>query len=144
MTTETYNIPTPVWDGELTEQFYYDTTVEYLRSPNSYALSGEDKCLYLNEQGIKCAVGLWIPDGHEAQKSIHNSLAIAEKWPDLAGVAWPDTKRGLNLVALLQMLHDSPKCRTTAKGGLSEMGEREALAIAFQYNLIYTPPVTRP
>jgi len=40
-------------------------------------------CEYLNKDGKKCLVGLFIPDGHEAQKSGGSAHFIIENYPDL-------------------------------------------------------------
>lgn len=145
--TPTFIVPTPVWEGPLTEQFYYDTTVEYLRSPNSRAIGvaatcfdSKEQCLYLNDKGLKCAIGLWIPDGHPAQRSTDLIFGLARDWPELTGTAWPDTKYGLDLGNALQVVHDDLFYRATSQGGLSERGEDKIKRIAAQYNLIYTPP----
>lgn len=40
-------------------------------------------CVYLADDGKKCAFGMFIPDGHKAQYSESNSNALFNEYPDL-------------------------------------------------------------
>lgn len=51
-------------------------------------------CVYLTSTGRKCAVGLFIPDGHEAQQYSGTSVLMIEAHPDLAD-KMPLSKRAL-------------------------------------------------
>ena len=42
-----------------------------------------ERCLYLTNKGNKCAVGLFIPDGHMAQHSGMGADALIDSYPDL-------------------------------------------------------------
>jgi hypothetical protein len=42
-----------------------------------------DTCLYLNEDGNKCAVGLFIPDGHKGEDFSGDSDRLLRKYPEL-------------------------------------------------------------
>lgn len=46
------------------------------------AVMGET-CSYLTEDGKKCAIGLFIPNGHEAQLSTLEVHSLLEHYPDL-------------------------------------------------------------
>jgi len=58
------------------------------------------QCMYLTKDENKCAAGLFIPDGHEAQKSRNNIVAIMEKYTDIANIMPlnADPMRDLQLV----------------------------------------------
>lgn len=40
-------------------------------------------CFYLTNDGRKCPIGLFIPDGHEAQKVCFRVNKLLERYPDL-------------------------------------------------------------
>jgi hypothetical protein len=42
-----------------------------------------DRCVYLHENGNKCGVGLFIPDGHEGQQFLEEADELLERYPDL-------------------------------------------------------------
>lgn len=60
-------------------------------------------CQYLTQDGKKCAVGMFIPDGHVAQKTCANALALLDRYPELK------EKMPLSRLAMheLQTAHDS-------------------------------------
>ncbi len=95
---------------DISMQEYFDKTIEHLASmPDQAIIDNKDGevCSYLTPEGLKCAVGCHIPDGHEAQSSRGSVLYLAEAYPDLAGIAWPNRYRGIDLAAKLQAVHDS-------------------------------------
>lgn len=42
-----------------------------------------DTCMYLNDEGRKCAVGLALPDGHPAHKSKYSFPNLVINYPEL-------------------------------------------------------------
>lgn len=122
----------------ITEQEYFDRVCERLRDGTGPAVNTNGDsfrmCIYLSADGLKCAVGIFIPDGHPAQRLSVGVLSLAETFPDLAGVAWPATRDGLDLAEVLQQAHDaSPHWDGTvfiAEGALE--------AIAAEFGLVYT------
>ncbi len=96
---------------KITMQEYFDKTIEHLASMPHRAtkkgLLGVYRCSYLTPEGLKCAIGCHIPDGHEAQSINGGVQMLAEDCPDLAGVAWPDTDNGIDLASKLQGAHDN-------------------------------------
>jgi len=64
-------------------------------------------CVYLNKDGKKCLVGLFIPDGHEAQKSNGSAHGLLENFPDLElpKLSNSDNKNKLRWCSL-QKIHD--------------------------------------
>ena len=67
------------------------------------AMDENGDCFYLMEDGRKCAVGLFIPDGHESQAYKGTSLELLLKYKDLIDIM-PLEKIGLNM---FQRMHDS-------------------------------------
>ena len=132
----------------LTDQQYFDGTVEYLRGQDNRCYSTyELACLY-KHNGNACAIGSWIPDDY-IDKLEHtctntaNVEVLLEEFPELRGVAVPATFHGAALAADLQDLHDTDYFRKqeyARHGGLNEQGERKAKCIAEDYGLTYTPP----
>lgn len=59
-------------------------------------------CRYLTDDGKKCAVGCFIPDGHEAQTSVSVAHRMLNKYPELRGVMPLDTCG----IGSFQMHHD--------------------------------------
>jgi len=45
--------------------------------------SGAPNCSYLNSKGQRCAIGLFIPDGHDAQKNANFIVSVLTEYPDL-------------------------------------------------------------
>ncbi len=66
-------------------------------------LDDESICEYLTLDGRKCAVGLFIPNGHDAQHSADGYYGLLQKYPDL-NILMPLNKIGMNG---LQHLHDN-------------------------------------
>jgi hypothetical protein len=59
-------------------------------------------CIYKTEDGKKCAVGMFIPDGHSAANSITNVEGLLLDYPDLKKVM-PFSERDLRI---FQNVHD--------------------------------------
>ena len=136
-------VPEPDRSTELTFQRYFTETLDYIRSTQRSALpvddpSGPALCLYRNREGLRCAVGHWIPDGHQAFMATGDAEALANRWPELEGIAWP--ANGVDLALDLQRLHDDRHGRGPGDFGLNSAGEDHAQRIAAQYGLIYHPP----
>lgn len=96
----------------------------------------EKSCAYLTPEGNKCAVGLCIPDGHEAQT--RNGYAFSdivkhypELFPDLVGV-----ENG-KLDLFQGDLHDTLVNFSTGKWRFAKEGRKTRyLAVAKSYGLI--------
>lgn len=67
------------------------------------AYDEEYGCLYLTEDGNKCAIGCFIPDGHKAQRDSVTASLLTLKFPDLDRTM-PIEGEGLSR---LQLIHDS-------------------------------------
>ena len=66
------------------------------------ALNEQGKCAYLTKDGKKCAVGIFIPEGHEAQTFAKNVAHLLFKYTDLLDVLPLNTE----MLFLLQKYHD--------------------------------------
>jgi hypothetical protein len=115
-------------------QRFFTETLTYLRTQKQ-CVSESGCCLYEDGAGNNCAIGYWIPAGHKALTIGAGVGYLSDKYPDLAGVAWPDTERGLELAKSLQPLHDNEVNRGPGGFGLSKQGERQAAAIARVFGL---------
>lgn len=97
---------------ELTLQEYFDRAVKHLHSlPRQATNTSTGYCQYLTDDGLKCIVGAFIPDGHEAQSNKGGVLTLAEDHPDLAGIAWPDDTFGSGARMAFELqsdVHDEP------------------------------------
>lgn len=70
------------------------------------AVDSNGYCQYLTEDGKKCAIGLFIPDGHRAQQCFENVLGILRKYPNLED-HMPFTN--LSMLSQFQLKHDALK-----------------------------------
>ena len=68
------------------------------------ALGLDGKCTYLNNKGQKCAIGIFIPDGHNAQWAGYGLLQLVEEYPDLYEVL-PDVD--ISILREFQRVHDN-------------------------------------
>ena len=95
------------WQHFIVEQsppatkFFKDTTND----------DGAFKCVYLNDHGNKCAVGLCIPDGHPLQESGQNFVGILSQDNQYTGEdrLFDDSIRSIPAHAVAQFqrrLHD--------------------------------------
>ena len=122
-------------------QEYFDKTVEHLRGMDRRSfIAGRDVCAYLDRQGRKCAVGCHIPDGHPAQNFNSNANGtgvdeLAERYPDLEGIAFPAGRSGILLAGQLQKTHDDPDNWIPTVGF---DGEGQLHKVADIFNLKYT------
>jgi len=92
--------------SEITLQDIFDASWEHfiLRDEPPAMLEGE--CVYVTDDGRKCAVGLVIPDGHPAQQTDLSFRVLTENYPELwaADVMEVD---GNSLIEFQDSLHDS-------------------------------------
>jgi hypothetical protein len=73
-------------------------------------------CKYVTKNGNKCAVGLFIPKGHEGFRLDTVVEDLLQEFPDLRGVM----PLGLVGMRALQMVHDDDTNRTDAKAAMIE------------------------
>lgn len=110
----------------------------------------EETCQYLTEDGNKCAVGLCIPDGHQAQKLLGDFQELVGTYPELFDQQiremWKDVEDNgysskysspyASLHNFQSRLHDSMINRVTGSWILSKEQMKDGyLKIAEQYNL---------
>lgn len=69
---------------------------------NGKRAMNERQCLYLSEDNNKCAIGCFIPNGHEAQGSLLGVFNLGVKYEDLDKFMPLNTK-GLSV---MQTVHD--------------------------------------
>jgi len=88
-------------------QEIFDKVATHLLTQNKKALEGSF-CSYLTTDGLKCAVGCIIPDGHPAQFSSGGLYTITKAYTDLFAL-WKMTygSREYELLSRLQIIHDS-------------------------------------
>lgn len=104
-------------------------------------------CRYLDNNGNKCAVGLCIPDGHEAQSLEGDFQELVENYPELFDdrilAIYKETKTkhcayntDLSLQNFQYSLHDGLINRNTEQWAFSKERMRdEYLDVAKRYNL---------
>lgn len=69
----------------MTAQEVFDRVVERLFDGTGQAFDREtDSCVYLDDNGLKCAVGIFIPDGHKAQAFRGGVPSLRSTFEDLA------------------------------------------------------------
>lgn len=70
-------------------------------------------CVYLNDEGNKCAIGLFIPDGHPGQQLNDCATVLFRQFPDLKHLM-PLPVRYMDT---LQRVHDSVGLPNFIPGG---------------------------
>ena len=64
-------------------------------------------CEYLTSEGLKCAIGCLIPDGHPALKSGDGVTDLMEEFPDLKSLWGVKKPEDIHFLSSLQRVHDS-------------------------------------
>ena len=90
-------------------------------------------CRYLTSDGSKCAIGLKIPDGHEAQGKICTFAALVVKYPELWDYEILNTP-ARELDGFQQGLHDLIQSSGEWKCGL-EARKQQYLEVAREFGL---------
>ena len=73
-----------------------------------------NNCLYDDGNGNHCAIGVFMPDDHEAMKFMGGSINLFLNYPDLQNVMPLDA----NTMGELQEVHDSQPLGTQVHGAL--------------------------
>jgi len=125
----------------------FDRMVAYIENQKERCVDpGSGHCLNLAPNGNRCVFGAFIPDNHPAlgePYKISDSFETVEMFPELLGVAVPDTEDGMELTYHLQRVHDGPQYRETSTGGgLSETGYERLKRIAEYHDLEFEVPVS--
>ena len=118
-------------------QDYFNQTVAYMLTQKNRCVNEKNYCVYLNDEGNKCAIGYWIPKDHEALGCEEAISTLFAEYPELSGVAWPKGEYGLDLAESLQYLHDEERYRVFHDKGseFSEEGTRKVGQICKTFNL---------
>lgn len=90
-------------------------------------------CKYLTPDGRKCAIGLCIPEGHEAQYYIGSFSNLLYNYSDLFPDLIDMDDEYLN--EFQERLHDNLRCGTHGWKFNKEEMKNEYLAVAEDYNL---------
>lgn len=85
-------------------QAIYDTVRTHLLKQNEKAM--QKGCVYLTPDGLKCAIGCLIPDGHPGQTMRIGVEGLMRAHPDLAELWEVDNQEDRSLLARLQSIHD--------------------------------------
>lgn len=83
------------------------------------AVDDTGNCAYLTDEGLKCAVGQLLPDGHEAQYAIGSAWELHEGYPD----ALPESCRSQEAIddlIKLQQTHDNASDRADFRKAFRE------------------------
>jgi hypothetical protein len=114
-------------------QRYFDVTVEHLLQLRHRAVNEQGRCTYLDSSGMKCAVGVHIPAGHEAQHYEGSVEGLLSAFPDLEGVVAPLGDEGMVMALDLQNVHDDRS--SWDHMGLSVLGRDALCDIARRYDI---------
>ncbi len=117
--------------AELTAQEVFDRVAERLQDGTGRA---QDRlygaCKYLTEDGRKCAVGIFIPDGHDGQKVEGSVGYLLEICPDLRSGPIGQHRQ---LLARLQNIHDTSD--VWRGGDLTQSGKKRLRSAAEYFGL---------
>lgn len=92
----------------LSTQEIFDRAAEHLIKQDAIAMDDTNwTCAYLNGKGQRCAIGIFLPDGHEAQQSNKIIYTLLIDYPDLEEIlgSYNDKER-LQFLRDLQNVHD--------------------------------------
>ena len=67
------------------------------------AFNSDGQCMYLTNDCKKCMIGMFIPDGHEAQYYTGIAACLIESFPDLKEYMPTDDE---SILSQLQQVHD--------------------------------------
>ena len=89
-------------------QQIFDQVAEHLLKQNKQAYREDiESCAYLTDEGLRCAVGCLIPDGHEGLHYDGTLVDLLMDYPDLISVFGIKEKNdNEQLLIRLQELHD--------------------------------------
>lgn len=101
----------------MNRQEIFDRITEHLLKQNRKAVSvdkyGYSSCRYKTPDGLKCAIGCLIPDGHDAEYSTKSAVNMLHEYKDLAesiGLTFDnseDSNDNRIFLGKLQSIHDS-------------------------------------
>ncbi len=117
----------------MTRQEIFDKVCERLRDGTGRAMrcDGSEACVYLNKDGLKCAVGIFIPDGHPAQAFMFEVYELLSNYKDLPSFLY----EGVELLKICQLIHDN-KLHWHGKTFLP-VGEDRLRTLAADFGLEY-------
>lgn len=87
----------------------FDSTIEKLVAQGKRSVRDDDVCLYLSHDGSKCAIGVHIPDGHDAQSDLGSVCSVLNTYPDILeklAVVGEQEVAYIDFWTLLQSIHD--------------------------------------
>ena len=100
----------------MNNQEIFDTIAKHLLTQNQKSLDNTGKCVYKSALGLSCAVGCLLKDKDTTDyegigvDDLRNALMDRNHknlYQDLLSVGIPDTDEAFNLLAELQVIHDS-------------------------------------
>lgn len=110
-----------------TKQELFDKVANHLLTQNAVSEDGKGNCMYRGEGGLKCAVGVLIPD--QFYNSDMESLIVNPEGGIVANVLVQEAgvdKDHLRLLAKLQFLHDNVRV-SKWRNQLAEIADDEGL-----------------
>lgn len=90
----------------LAKQEFFDKAAVHLLTQKTRAWNGMT-CSYLAEDGKKCALGIFIPDGHPAQKTTAPISVLFFLYPDLRKIFELEFPGMFSFLEELQSIHDT-------------------------------------
>lgn len=113
----------------MTNQEIFDTVARHLLTQKAQSLVDEDgpECAYRGEGGLKCAIGVLIPDAHYTPTIEGRAVASAEMESVLKDIL--GTSYDVGLLIALQNVHDG--CAPAGwKDDLEEVAVSSDLSVA--------------
>lgn len=111
---------------EISLQSIYNKVKKHLLNQNQKSIDADGDCVYRGPEGLKCAVGCLIPDKlYNENFEGKSARTIFEGYYSINIIGYELPKRGLDLIAELQCLHDDFSIEEWAS-------ELEQIAIRFE------------
>jgi hypothetical protein len=115
----------------LTKQEVFDRVCDHFKTQKVRSHFG-GLCAYLTDDGLKCAIGIFIPDGHQAAGSGGSFREILHFHPDIRNLFEKDDDM-VSFLLRLQSIHDDTY--TWNEEGFNCYGWQRMRNIAKKYNL---------
>jgi len=118
----------------MNKQTIFDVVLFGLRAQGCQSLNASIRqCMYRDDKGNRCAVGMWIPDStyNESMEGVGVAKLI-DTYP-ISVPTWFHEEK--DLLEALQGAHDM-----SCKARFMQDFENRMLWVANRFNLVYTPP----
>lgn len=119
-------------------QTIYDVVLYGIRVQGGPSMKDKDNCAYRDNNGNRCAIGMWISDAvYDPEIEGTSAWALGQKFPAINFPVW-FAEQGY-FMSQLQIAHDD-SARYDLDEPFMDKFERRMEKLAEDFHLIYIPP----